>query len=199
MPVKLVLVGMMGSGKSTVGKLLSATLQLPLIETDAVIEKTYGSIPALFEKGEAHFRALEMQTLTEICKQDGFVLSTGGGILTTEENATILRENATVIYLDADGETLFERCRGTDRPLAKDKAKFLDLLSARDGAYRAAADYVVDTRGKTVAAELRALHVNLRQSGGTQQHAKQKQPNKHLFHLSNLLCLYRRRREEKIA
>ena len=148
MPVKIVLVGMMGCGKSTVGKLLAKALNLPFIETDAKIEQTYGKIPFLFEKGESYFRALESEIVKSISAKQG-VISTGGGVVTVKENIPLLKQNATVIYLDLDGETLFSRCQNTDRPLAKDKTAFLELWKNRDRLYRGVSDVVVDTRGLT--------------------------------------------------
>ncbi len=148
MPVKIVLVGMMGCGKSTVGNLLAKALNLPFIEIDAKIEQTYGKIPLLFEKGEGYFRALETEIIKSVCAADG-VISTGGGVVTVKENIPLLKRNATVIYLDLDGETLFSRCQNTDRPLAKDKRLFLELLQNRDELYRSCADVVVDTRGRS--------------------------------------------------
>lgn len=147
--MKIVLVGMMGCGKSTVGKLLAKALNLPFIDTDAKIEQTYGKISFLFEKGESYFRAIESEILKSVSAKQG-VISTGGGVVTVEENIPLLKRNAVVVYLDADGETLFARSKNTDRPLAKDKTAFLQLWKNRDRLYRGVSDVVVDTRGLTV-------------------------------------------------
>ncbi len=137
----IVLVGMPGCGKSSVGKALSEQLHRPFFDADAVLEQRAGrSIPEIFAAdGEAVFRKLETETLFDLCRKSGAVIATGGGAVTTPENFDILRQNSTVIFLNRDISVL-----PTDgRPLSQQN-KLTDLFTRRQPLYRAVCDSEID-------------------------------------------------------
>ena len=114
------LIGMMGSWKSTIGKKLASSLELQFIDTDDEIEEaTEQTVAKIFEeRGEAQFREMETAYFVEKSQQPGFVISTGGGIVVTEENRIALQNNGITIFLKASPETLLHRIKNTDkRPL----------------------------------------------------------------------------------
>ena len=152
----IVLIGFMGCGKSTVGKKLAGALGDEFSDTDAMIEEAYGkTISAMFaEDGEEYFRNAETELLRKLSAEaEGLVLATGGGMPMREENAALLREVGTVIFLEAKIETILERLQNdTGRPLAdgEDREKRLrPLYEKRLPVYREAADYILDTEGKS--------------------------------------------------
>lgn len=145
----IILVGMMGGGKTTVGKELSKVLGLPLLDMDAVIEEQIGkSIPDIFKnEGEAHFRALETALLQylESSPENNLpaIISTGGGVVTRPENREILRRLGFVVWLDVDVRTLAARTsRTTNRPLLNNVSRVATLRKLseiRTPMYQAAA------------------------------------------------------------
>ncbi|HZM35636.1 MAG TPA: shikimate kinase [Burkholderiales bacterium] len=157
------LVGMMGAGKTTVGRLLARRLKLRFIDCDQELERRCGvKIPLIFEiEGEPGFRARESQVLAALAALDGVVLGTGGGVVLSEENRRLLAERGTVVYLRATPEDLYERVRhDRNRPLlagADPLARLRELHAQRDALYRATADVVVDTGKQTVLALTRGL------------------------------------------
>lgn len=147
----LILIGFMGSGKTTVGVKLSYRLRMPVEDTDKMIEKRCGmSISEIFaDKGEEAFRAMETGILREIAAQDfGHIYSVGGGTPVREENRPLLRACGTVVYLRAKPETIYERLRGdTTRPLlqcADPLTRIRTLMAERSAAYEECADLIVD-------------------------------------------------------
>ena len=148
-----VLVGMPGSGKSTVARTLSRRLELPLADSDQVIEQRLGcAIRDYFDThGEAAFRDVEEQVIDELTQGPALVLATGGGAVLRPANRQRLHERGTVIYLRSAPEQLFRRVRhDTKRPLLQvaDPLERLKALHAeRDPLYREAAHFVVDTHG----------------------------------------------------
>ena len=152
--MNIVLCGMMGAGKTVVGKMLANTLGWRWVDTDEMITAQYGAIPEIFERqGETCFRDLETQTVKTLTQKDRLVISTGGGIVLREENITLLKENGIIIYLRAQKETLVKRLQGDEnRPLLKTdnvNEKIDELLQARERIYEGVADVVVDTDEKT--------------------------------------------------
>ncbi len=152
----IVLIGFMGCGKSTVGKKLANAFSYEFADTDAMIEEAYGkTISKMFEEdGEEYFRNAETELLRKLSKEaEGLILATGGGMPMREENAALLREIGTVVFLEASIETILERLQNdTGRPLAdgEDREKRLrPLYEKRLPVYRAAADYILDTEGKS--------------------------------------------------
>lgn len=147
----IALVGLMGCGKSTVGKELSRQTGMPLLDMDTVIEEQIGkSIPDIFaESGEAHFRALETALLRYLAdrrydsERRPPIISTGGGVVMREENRRLLRELGFVVWLNVDVRTLLQRtARSNHRPLLRNpdpEGTLRRLLAERAPAYAAAA------------------------------------------------------------
>jgi shikimate kinase len=147
----LFLVGMMGAGKTTLGKSLAQRLDLEFIDTDkALVERTGVPVATIFEiEGEEGFRRRESAVLAELAPRADCVIATGGGAFLSQDNRRVMREHGTVIYLRARLESLWERTRhDSSRPLlatADPRATLARLLEERDPLYREAAHVVVDT------------------------------------------------------
>ena len=153
----IVLIGMPGCGKSTVGALLSKRLDRPLLEADAELVKAAGiRIPMIFEnEGEAGFRRRETATLAELGKRSGAVISTGGGCVTRAENYPLLHQNGTIIWLRRDLDKLARE----GRPLSVN-ADLSAMYTVREPLYAHFADFTVDNSGtpaETVDAILEVL------------------------------------------
>ena len=147
----IVLVGMMGAGKSTIGLELEKVLEgFTLVDMDLEIEKRTGmKISEIFEKyGEEYFRNYETSLIKELCEKDHQIISTGGGVFEKEENRKILKENGIVFYLKATAEKLFDRIKSqTHRPLLKQGfgvEKVKSILDNREANY-SKADIIIDT------------------------------------------------------
>ncbi len=149
--MNVILCGMMGSGKSTVGKALAETLGAIHCDTDALITKTHGEISAIFQRdGEARFRELETETVRGLSGKDGLVVSTGGGLVLKQDNVRLLRKNGKIVYLRAKLETLEMRLRGDNqRPLLREQGALERLMASRAPTYEGVADFVVDVDEKT--------------------------------------------------
>lgn len=147
----LILVGPMGAGKSTIGRLLAKELHLPFKDSDKEIElRTGANIPWIFDKeGEPGFRDRETAMIVELCHENGIVLATGGGAVMRPENRLALRNGGRVVYLHASIEQQVARtARDRNRPLLRNAnpEKILrDLLAIRDPLYREIADLVIET------------------------------------------------------
>ncbi|MCU0641415.1 MAG: shikimate kinase [Candidatus Margulisbacteria bacterium] len=152
--MNIILIGFMGAGKSAVGQLLARDLGYNYLDTDTLIEQTEKrSVSAIFAaEGEAHFRDLESEVLKTLQDYDGFVLSTGGGMVLRAENISLLKSLGKVILLWADPATLYERVKNeTHRPLLKvddPLAEIKKRLTDREPNYRAAADETINTAGQ---------------------------------------------------
>ena len=146
----LILCGFMGSGKSTIGKLLSEKMGTGFIDTDTYIEQKEGmKISEMFEKyGEEYFRSREREVCEELSKLKRMVISTGGGTLLNEDNMRALKSNGVVFLLNVSSRTVLTRLRNdTTRPLLQqdDKERAVKmLLNKRIPLYNRAADYVID-------------------------------------------------------
>jgi shikimate kinase len=159
----IVLIGPMGSGKTTIGRQLAKSLRMDFADSDQEIERRTGAaIPLIFElEGEEGFRRREAQAIAELCARENLVLATGGGAVLREENRRCLRGCGTVVYLHASVETQFQRTRKSrHRPLLQDpdpRAKLETLMRDREPLYRQEADLVVEADGRqafTVAREI---------------------------------------------
>ena len=141
----IVLVGMMGAGKSSIGRRLAARLGIPFIDADAEIESAAGmTIPEIFDKhGEPYFRAGEARVIARLLDNGPQVLATGGGSLMDAQTRALIGEKGISIWLKADVDVLLKRTkRRNNRPLAE---KIKDLLPIREPLY-AQADIVVQSR-----------------------------------------------------
>jgi shikimate kinase len=151
----IVLIGFMGTGKSSVGKILENQSGLDRFDTDEMISSKFSMpIQEIFSKyGEEKFREAEMEALRSLAGKQSAIIVTGGGIVTKAENVDLLRELGTVVWFDGDYETLRARIdRLGDRPLLQTPdppASLSELLEARNPLYRNAADIRVDISQKT--------------------------------------------------
>ncbi len=151
MTENIILVGFMGTGKSTIGRSLSQTLSYPVIDTDQLIEKQQGrSIPEIFEEeGEDAFRDIETALLRSLLKQSGHIISTGGGIIIREENRQLLRKMGYVIWLVASPEEIYNRTsRNNNRPLLNNEdpaGTIRKLLETRIPLYKECAHLSIET------------------------------------------------------
>ena len=154
--MNLILCGMMGSGKTTVGIKIAELTGRRWYDTDGVIVDRHGKISDIFEYyGEAHFRKLETEIVRELVKKDELIISTGGGLVLKSENNTLLKENGKIVFLRAGLETLSKRLHvdGT-RPLLQTSTESIRvrlerLLKERTPVYESVADYIVDVDDKT--------------------------------------------------
>jgi shikimate kinase len=152
----IILVGLMGSGKTSVGKVLARLLDKVFIDSDHEIERVTGvRIPVIFEiEGEAGFRARERKMIAEIVARENVLLATGGGAVLAKENRDLLRTHGTVIYLRAPVKSLLKRTqRDRSRPLLQvpdPAAKLTELYEQRDPLYREVAHLIVDTSNQSV-------------------------------------------------
>lgn len=142
----IVLIGMMGCGKTTCGQLLADRLNRPFVDCDTLIEGFSGrSIPEIFDSdGEDTFRELESQVIRELSRQDGLVIATGGGAILRQANVAALRENGTIVFLNRTPEEIFDSVSMEGRPLARNgREDFLATFARRLPSYRTAADVMV--------------------------------------------------------
>lgn len=147
----LILVGPMGAGKSTIGRLLAKELRIPFKDSDKEIEhRTGADIPWIFDvEGEPGFREREQAMIAELCALDGVVIATGGGAVLRETNRAILKAGGQVIYLFTSIEQQLGRTsRDRNRPLlqtSNPEKVLVDLMSVRDPLYREIADLIIET------------------------------------------------------
>lgn len=148
----IVLIGFMGSGKTTVGKSLEEKTDMTFVDTDELIEAYEGcKISEVFaDKGEAYFRRLENETLKNLLESaDDKIISTGGGIITNQDNIPLLKQLGKVYYLKIKPETVVKRLEGDKtRPLLMGENKLVkveQLMSGRKELYEMAADKTIDT------------------------------------------------------
>lgn len=153
--MKIILIGMMGSGKSTIGKELSKRLNLELIDTDEVIEKTSCMvIKDIFESyGELHFRKLEKSTFIELADTEDAIISTGGGAVLSDTLEPFKGQN--IIYLNWSVNGLLSNLTNKvdDRPLLNDASleeKLSNIFEIRKDLYKVWAKHIIDCDGKSV-------------------------------------------------
>lgn len=164
------LVGMMGAGKTTLGRALAQRLKLEFVDTDRVlVERTGVPVATIFEiEGEDGFRRRESAVIAELANRDGCVVATGGGAILDAENRRLMRASGTVVYLRARLESLWERTRhDSSRPLLatpNPKATLARLLEERDPLYREAAHLIMDTGSQSAATLVARVVAALRES-----------------------------------
>ena len=167
----IALVGLPGSGKSTVGRQLARRLAIPFFDSDHVIEQRLGcSIREFFEReGEERFRDLEQTVLDELTQGPASVLSTGGGSVLRPLNRQHLRERGRVVYLRSTPEEVFRRVRhDRNRPLlqvADPLQRLRDLYAVRDPLYRETAHFVIETGRPSVATLVNMIVMQLELAG----------------------------------
>lgn len=165
------MIGLPGSGKSTVGRQLSRRLQLPFFDSDQVIERRLGcSIREYFEReGEARFRDVEESVIDELTQSPPAVVSTGGGAVLRPANREHLRGRTQVVYLNSSPDELFRRLRhDVNRPLlqvADPLSRLRDLYVVRDPLYRETAHFVMETGRPSVATLVNMIVVQLELAG----------------------------------
>jgi shikimate kinase len=151
----IALIGFMGTGKSSVARLLADQLHYSFVDTDELIESRTGkSVTAIFaEDGEAAFRQHEREIVAELASRNRCVISTGGGLGANESNLASLKQHALVVCLWASPEKIWERVRTqTHRPLLREAdplAKIRQLLAAREGLYKQA-DALLNTEVRSL-------------------------------------------------
>ena len=153
--MNVILCGMMGAGKTTIGIKIAELTGRRWYDTDGLIVDKYGKISDIFEYyGEAHFRRLETEIVRELVKKDHLVISTGGGLVLKKENNELLQENGKIVFLRATLETLAKRLKvDGERPLLQTSTenirdRLARLMKERAPVYEHVADYVVDVDGK---------------------------------------------------
>jgi shikimate kinase len=170
--VTITLVGMPGSGKTTVGRQLARRLGLPFFDSDHVIEERIGcSIRDYFAReGEAAFRDLEQQVLADLAQGPAAVIATGGGAVLREANRAALRQGGRVVYLRSSPEELYRRLKNdTTRPLlqvADPLGKLRELYAQRDPLYREAAHFAIETGRPSVPRLVNMIVMQLELGGG---------------------------------
>ncbi len=154
--MNIILCGMMGSGKTTIGIRISELTGLRWYDTDDLITNEYGKISDLFEYyGEERFRQLETEIVHRIAGEQNCVISSGGGCVLRPENSAAFKEGGgKIVFLKVAIEALFERTghTGDERPLLKNTTfeKMRALLDYRTPIYQSCADYTVNTDGKSI-------------------------------------------------
>ena len=158
------LIGLMGTGKTTVGRQLSRKLKMDFYDSDRVIEENTGAdIPLIFEKeGEAGFRKREADTIDQLTQKQNIILATGGGAVLNKENRNHLITRGTVFYLKSNLKTLIERtCKDKNRPLlhADEPAEVIlqRLLDERGPLYEETADYTIHTANNSIHSVIQAI------------------------------------------
>ena len=155
----IVLIGMPGCGKTTLGKILNKELSMEFYDMDNYIErKTDKKISELFEKGENYFRDIESLACEELSKNKNVIISTGGGVIKRKENIDFLKENGIVIFIDRSVDDIIGDVDISKRPLLKEgKEKVLKLYEERYLLYKNYADEIVvnnknieDTKNKII-------------------------------------------------
>lgn len=162
------LVGMMGAGKTTIGRSLAKELGRGFVDLDQALEARCGvPVAVIFDiEGEAGFRKRETQLLEEFSRRPGIVLATGGGAVLADENRSYLKDRGTVVYLRAEAEELYRRlARDKQRPLlqtADPKARLTELLALRTPLYEEVAHLAFDTGTLPVAQAVLRLVTQLK-------------------------------------
>jgi shikimate kinase len=173
--MKVILIGYRASGKSTAGMLLSSRLKIPFTDTDLLLEENLGipikEIVAL--KGWDYFRAMERETIQTLKQKNAGVIATGGGVVLLSENVTLLKQMGVIVWLNAplpdiinrlkeDAQTEAKRPQFTDSDLVQETA---DVLKRRIPLYENAADFVVETKDRSVLQVTEEIYQYLLESG----------------------------------
>lgn len=159
----IVLIGMMGCGKSTVGRILAGRLGLELADTDQLVERRERrAISEIFAaRGEGYFRERERETALELAGRENLVVACGGGLPLREDSIRPLKERGTVFFLRRDPGETYDAVSMEGRPLAQDgRAAFIARFHAREPVYRRWADYVIEAPGaREAASQIETLYI----------------------------------------
>ena len=163
----------MGSGKSSVGRILSSLTGFALVDTDTLVAQEAGqSIPAIFKQhGEEHFRALETRVLQTLVGRIGLIVATGGGLITGEANRKLLPQIGPVVWLDASPDQLYQRIKHSKRPLLQTpdpRRTVEELYRQREPLYREAATIRIDSGHLTHRQTAEAILATLQQQQAQQ-------------------------------
>lgn len=167
MATNIIFVGLMGAGKTTIGRIIAKHLHKTFYDSDHEIERRTGvSIPVIFElEKEDGFRRREASVIEELCQMQDIVLATGGGAVLLPESRQQLKEHGVVIYLRASVHELWQRTRNDkNRPLLQNenpRRKLEQLFAQRDPLYREVASIIVDTGGQPVSAIVHQIEQKL--------------------------------------
>ncbi len=145
----IVLIGMPGCGKTTVGKVLSKKLKYKFCDMDSYIQQiSKKTIKELFEQGEENFRDWETKACEELVKLNNTIIASGGGVVKREKNIEILKKNCTILFIDRPAERILSDVDINSRPLLKDgKEKLYSLYEERYELYKNAADIIILNKG----------------------------------------------------
>lgn len=155
-PFNIVLIGFMATGKTTIAKELSTSLNIEFIDVDRLIEEnTEMLIPEIFERyGETYFRQIEKETIERISQMENIIISCGGGVCLDPENISNIRKKGKVVLLEADPQTIINRTENDEnRPLLKGKStieSIKKIMDERKDSYHKAADIIIDTKEKSI-------------------------------------------------
>lgn len=143
--MNIVLIGMPGCGKTTIGVKLAEKLGIPFFDTDMLIEKIYNeTIPEMFKKGEEYFRLRESQVVELVSNKDCCVISTGGGVILNDNNIKNLKRRGIIFFINRDLDAIIKTIDTSKRPLLKDKNKIFELYNQRIELYRKYCDYEIE-------------------------------------------------------
>ncbi|HET8580303.1 MAG TPA: shikimate kinase [Nitrospiraceae bacterium] len=155
--MNIVLIGYRGTGKSTVGKILAERLGRELVSTDAeIIRRARLPVPDIVQRfGWDHFRDLESEVCRDLAGKDGLIIDTGGGVILRQHNVDCLKKSGVLVWLTATDRTITERIGGdTQRPSLTGTKSFTEeveeVLRERQPKYKAAANHIIDTDGRSV-------------------------------------------------
>jgi shikimate kinase len=166
----IILVGPMGSGKTTIGRRLAEKLKVDFYDADhEIIDKTGVSIDHIFDvEGEEGFRIRESKVLKELCNRSNIVLATGGGAVILEENRLIIKKTQSVIYLLSSVDQILRRtAKSKIRPLLENSTNrrktISNIIDSRDSLYREVATIIINTNGKKLNEVIKEILTNLPQ------------------------------------
>jgi len=166
----IILVGAMGSGKTTIGRRLAEKLKVDFYDADhEIIDKTGVSIDHIFDvEGEEGFRIRESKVLKELCNRSNIVLATGGGAVILEENRLIIKKTQSVIYLLSSVDQILRRtAKSKIRPLLENSTNrrktISNIIDSRDSLYREVATIIINTNGKKLNEVIKEILTNLPQ------------------------------------
>lgn len=144
----IVLTGIMGCGKTTIGRLLAEKLCIEFIDLDRYIEEKWGCINELFQKGEEYFRDIESLAVSEVSEKNGVVIATGGGVVKRMKNVAALKKNGIIFFIDRPLENILSDVDISDRPLIKEgKERLIQIFKKRYNLYISTCDVHIKNTG----------------------------------------------------